>query len=117
MRSRVQAQLTSITIVWFNVLNGTASLILSSPPYNFKPSMAGLAYISAWVGVGLGFVFTGTFGTWFVTRMARRNNGIMEPEYRLWLSVASAISVGFGMILWGKWPSTKRHGGDVRYAS
>jgi hypothetical protein len=67
--------------------------------------MVGLAYLSAWVGVGLGFIFTGQFGTWFVTRMARRNNGIMEPEYRLWLCVVSAISVGFGMVLWGEWLS------------
>lgn len=33
-------------LVWFNVLNGTSSLILSGEPYNFKPSMVGLSYLS-----------------------------------------------------------------------
>ena len=40
-------------LVWFNVLNGTASLVLSSPPYNFPSSQVGLAYISPIVGVTL----------------------------------------------------------------
>lgn len=41
-------------ICYFNVLNGTASLILSSPPYNFQSSMVGLTYISSVIGVFIG---------------------------------------------------------------
>ena len=38
-------------LVWFNVLNGTASLVLSSNPYGFSSSTVGLAYISPLIGM------------------------------------------------------------------
>lgn len=41
-------------LVWFNVLNGTASLILSQKPYGFSSSMVGLAYLSPLLGAALG---------------------------------------------------------------
>ena len=41
-------------LVWFNVLNGTASLILSKEPYGFSSSIVGLAYISPLIGMTLG---------------------------------------------------------------
>jgi hypothetical protein len=34
-------------------------------------------------------------------RKARKNNGIMESEHRLWLFVPSILLVPFGLILWG----------------
>lgn len=40
-------------LVWFNVLNGTASLILSKPPYGFSSSMVGLSYLSPLIGVAV----------------------------------------------------------------
>lgn len=43
-------------LVWFNVLNGTASLILSKEPYGFSSSMVGLSYLSPLLGVTLGYV-------------------------------------------------------------
>lgn len=41
-------------LVWFNVLNATASLIYSGKPYNFAPSMVGLSYLSPLLGVIVG---------------------------------------------------------------
>jgi hypothetical protein len=41
-------------ICYFNVLNGTVSLILSAPPYSFPPSIVGLSYTSCLIGVFLG---------------------------------------------------------------
>lgn len=43
-------------ICYFNVLNGTASLIFSSPPYGFRSSMVGLTYVACVIGVALGYV-------------------------------------------------------------
>jgi len=83
------------------VLNGTASLILSGAPYNFKASMVGVSYVSPLIGVFLGAAYTGKFGDWFVVKLARRRNGIMESEYRLWLFCASLVLIPFGLILWG----------------
>ena len=41
-------------LIWFNVLNGTASLILSEKPYGFSSSIVGLCYFSPLIGVLLG---------------------------------------------------------------
>lgn len=40
-------------LVWFNVLNGTTSLILSGKPYGFSSSTVGLAYVSPLIGMAL----------------------------------------------------------------
>lgn len=41
-------------LIWFNVLNGTTSLILSEKPYSFSSSIVGLCYVSPLIGVILG---------------------------------------------------------------
>lgn len=41
-------------VCYFNVLNATASLILSGDPYNFSSSIVGLSYVSTLIGVCLG---------------------------------------------------------------
>ncbi|KAF9779937.1 hypothetical protein IL306_001065 [Fusarium sp. DS 682] len=74
-------------VCYFNVLNGTASIILSALPYSFKPSMVGVCYIATVIG--------------FALYMTRRNNGIREPEYRLWLYPVLLLVVPSGLLLWG----------------
>ncbi|KAK1140951.1 hypothetical protein N8T08_009697 [Aspergillus melleus] len=88
-------------LVWFNVLNGTASIILGSAPYNFSSSMVGLSYVACCIGVVLGSLFTGRFSDWLTIRLARRNNGIMEAEQRLWPFTICLIIVPGSLILWG----------------
>ncbi|MCJ1267223.1 hypothetical protein MMC22_007108 [Lobaria immixta] len=88
-------------LVWFNVLNGTASLVLSKEPYEFSSSTVGLAYISPLIGVTLGSLYTGRVGDWLVLKLARRNGGIMESEYRLWLFGLSVFLIPGGLTLWG----------------
>ncbi|KAK5170585.1 uncharacterized protein LTR77_005173 [Saxophila tyrrhenica] len=88
-------------LVWFNVLNGTASLVLGGEPYNFAASMVGLSYLSPLIGVAVGSFYTGYIGDRIALRLARRNHGIMEPEHRLWLFAPSLLLIPFGLILWG----------------
>ncbi|KAM5354916.1 hypothetical protein ACJ41O_001562 [Fusarium nematophilum] len=88
-------------VCYFNVLNATASLILSGHPYNFSSSIVGLSYVSCLIGVFLGTYYSGPLGDKFILWKARRNNGIMEPEHRLWLYTALVIIIPSAMILWG----------------
>ncbi|MCJ1246101.1 hypothetical protein MMC30_003305 [Trapelia coarctata] len=87
-------------LVWFNVLNATSSLILGKT-YNFRASMVGLSYISPLIGCFLGSFYSGVIGDKIVLRMARRNNGILESEHRLWLFLPSLLLIPGGLILWG----------------
>lgn len=88
-------------LIWFNVLNATASLILSSPPYNFSTSLVGLAYLSCVVGVIAASLYTGPLSDWMTIRLARRNGGIMEPEQRLWGFVVCLFVLPASLLLWG----------------
>ncbi|KAK8030276.1 MFS transporter [Apiospora arundinis] len=88
-------------LIYFNILNATSSIILGSPPYSFSPSMVGLSYISCIIGTAAASAFTGVVSDRFIIRIARRNNGISEPEHRLWLFSISTIVVPFSLILWG----------------
>lgn len=88
-------------LVWFNVLNATASLILSGESYSSPASMVGVSYVSPLIGIFLGSAYTGKFSDWFMLRMARTKGGLMKPEHRLWLFCASLVLVPFGLILSG----------------
>ena len=88
-------------LIWFNVLNATASIILGGPPYNFKASMVGLSYLSCCIGVIIGSYLSGKVSDWLTIRLARRNKGIMEAEHRLWPFIICLVGVPFGLILWG----------------
>ncbi|KAH6886891.1 putative MFS transporter [Thelonectria olida] len=88
-------------LIWFNVLNATASIILSGPPYNFGSSMVGLSYLSCCMGVIIGSFVSGRLSDWLTIKLARRNNGIMEAEHRLWPFLSCVIMVPGSLILWG----------------
>lgn len=88
-------------LIWFNVLNGTASLILGSAPYNFPASMVGLSYISPLIGVAIGSFYSGVVGDRVALYLARRNKGVLESEHRLWLFAASLVLIPGSLILWG----------------
>ncbi|KAF4538594.1 MFS transporter [Lasiodiplodia theobromae] len=87
-------------LVWFNVLNATASLILGGT-YGFSASMVGLSYVSPLVGVAVASWYTGVLGDRFVLRQARRNGGVLEAEHRLWLFAPSLLLIPGGLLLWG----------------
>ncbi|GBE86769.1 hypothetical protein SCP_1000110 [Sparassis crispa] len=88
-------------LVWYNVLNATASLILSGPPYNFRASFVGLAYIAPLVGITIGCLYAGWVGDRLALRYARRTGGVREPEHRLWLMLVSCLLCPGSLILWG----------------
>ncbi|KAE8308351.1 putative MFS transporter [Aspergillus transmontanensis] len=88
-------------LIFFNVLNATASIILGSAPYNFSTAIVGLSYIACCLGVALGAIFTGRFSDWLTIRLARRNDGTMEAEHRLWPFLICLVILPGSLILWG----------------
>ena len=52
------------TVVWALLNSGTASLILSSPPYNFKASIVGLFSVASLLGCIVGYVHFIDVGCW-----------------------------------------------------
>lgn len=90
------------SLVWFNVLNATAALILEGKPYNFSPSIVGVAYLSPTIFSFLLFYVSGFFSDWLKVRIAVwRGSGLSMPEDRLWVLSLYCILGTFASILWG----------------
>ena len=70
-----------LTYAWLNIIVGITALIFGSPPYSFRVSTIGLLLISGIVAEIIGFI-SGPINDWTCKFMARRNNGIYEPEVR-----------------------------------
>ncbi|CAK7202014.1 hypothetical protein SEUCBS139899_004732 [Sporothrix eucalyptigena] len=88
-------------LIWFTVMNATASVILGGAPYNFSAAMVGVSYVAPLVGTIVGAAFTGRLSDWLTIRLARRNGGVMEPEQRLWLFSVPTLIIPVSLILWG----------------
>ncbi|KAH7009421.1 uncharacterized protein B0I36DRAFT_342356 [Microdochium trichocladiopsis] len=88
-------------LISFNVLNATASMILSGEPYNFPPSLVGISYFSCCVGVIVGAILSGLLSDWLTIKLACLNNGVMEAEHRLWPFTICMILMPGGLVLWG----------------
>lgn len=85
----------------YNVMNATVSSILSVSPYKFSSGLVGTTYIAPVIGGILGAFWSGTLADKVALRLARANNGIREPQQRLWPLILTGIFFGAGIILWG----------------
>merc|ERR1711939_190853 len=64
--------LVGSVLSWFNVVNGTAALVLAAPPYNFSTEMIGVMFIAPFIGCTVGCAFAGVSANRFAVWMSRR---------------------------------------------
>ncbi|BEJ11927.1 hypothetical protein CspHIS471_0203870 [Cutaneotrichosporon sp. HIS471] len=88
------------SLVWYNVLNATASMILTNN-YGFSASMVGLFYLGPTIGACLSSAHSGWAADKWLLYYTRKRGGVREPEDRLWLLALNAILLPAGLILWG----------------
>lgn len=88
-------------MMWLSLLATTQAEIYATPPYNFSTPQTGLTNVGALVGSMLGMLYGGMFVDWLTITLARRNKGIMEPEFRLWAMVVPAILNAAGLLAYG----------------
>ncbi|GKT49682.1 putative MFS-type transporter [Colletotrichum spaethianum] len=93
--------LYDINLAWYNVLNGTASPVLTGNPYNWSAALVGCIYAGPIIGTAVASLWSGNAADWITLQLARRNNGIREPEHRLWVLAVSGIISAAGLITWG----------------
>lgn len=90
------------SLVWFNVLNATAALILGGSPYDFSSSTIGVAYLSPTIFSVILFFISGLCSDWLKVRVALwRGTGLSKPEDRLWILVIYCVLGCAASILWG----------------
>jgi hypothetical protein len=92
----------SLSIGWLIVLSESVSTVYKSrDTYNFTSLQAGLVYLSPFIGGILGTAVAGKISDIIVRFMARRNDGVYEPEFRLVMAVPVAISTTIGLMGFG----------------
>ena len=79
----------------------TLSSWMAGDPYNFNAAQIGLMSLPSWIGSTLGALICGPSSDWLILLLARRNNGIYEPEMRLWVVVAFIPFVPAGIFMFG----------------
>jgi MFS family permease len=89
-----------INLSWYQVLNGTASPVLSAPPYEWSSAYIGCIYAGPMVGAVFGCLWAGTAADRLAIYLARRNGGWREPEQRLWPLAIAGIFSAAGLITW-----------------
>ncbi|THV47582.1 hypothetical protein BGAL_0301g00010 [Botrytis galanthina] len=78
-------------LVWFDVLNATALLVLSAPPYNFSASMVGLSCLGLALGAVVSALWAGPVADKLLIRLARRNQGLTSITIAIPVSCNYAI--------------------------
>lgn len=75
----------AILLSWSTVMSAAQSTYMLDPPYNFDSTQIGLMHLAPFIGNTIGALVGGPISDWLVLKLATRNNGIYEPEMRLWL--------------------------------
>lgn len=97
----------ALAVGWLIVLSESVAHIYHDTSYNFTPLQVGLVYISPFVGGVLGTAVAGRVSDLVVRFMARKNDGVYEPEFRLLMAVPISISTVIGLMGFG-WSAEER---------
>lgn len=97
------AMVYALSVGWLIVLSESMSVIFRNPEYtyNFSALGTGLLYISPFIGGILGTAVAGKLSDILVRSMARRNDGVYEPEFRLVMAIPVAITTCVGLMGFG----------------
>ncbi|KAJ5611165.1 MFS general substrate transporter [Penicillium lagena] len=91
----------SSLLVWFTVIATTQSEFFALEPYRFGTAEIGLLNIPPFIGAVLGCVWGGPISDWSIQRLSIRNNGVYEPEMRLYIAILPALIGPAGILLYG----------------
>ncbi|KAL5338589.1 major facilitator superfamily domain-containing protein [Aspergillus crustosus] len=88
-------------LAFFSASSSAGSYFFIYPPYNFGPSTIGLFQLGSFVGSLIGMLTIPWLIDWLIIKFAKRNEGVFEPEMRLWMSIPAAGINCAAMILYG----------------
>ncbi|CDK24526.1 unnamed protein product [Kuraishia capsulata CBS 1993] len=90
-----------VQVMWLSLIATTQSEFFSYAPYNFSSAATGDTYFASLIGTFIGTFWGGSLSDKFVAWKARRNGGILEPEFRLWFILLPAVINSAGLLMYG----------------
>lgn len=88
-------------LTWLSMGSTTVSSSFALPPYNFTPSAIGNVSIAPFVGMIFGSLYGGWFNDVSIIWLSKRNNGIYEPEFRLYSLLFANFTLTAGLFMFG----------------
>lgn len=94
----------------------TQDTYFSAPPWNYSDTGVAVMNVATLVGAVFGCMMAGVLSDYHVLWLAKRNNGVYEPEFRLYLLFTTLILSPVGLIMFGvgaarQWPAWVIYGG------
>ncbi|KAF3769625.1 MFS general substrate transporter [Cryphonectria parasitica EP155] len=77
----------AVLLAWSTVMSAALSTYMIEEPYDFNSTQIGLMNLAPFIGNTLGSLICGPLSDWIILRLAKRKDGIYEPEMRLWIFV------------------------------
>lgn len=90
-----------ILLCWIAILATTQATLFLYPPYNFTSQGIGLLSLAPFLGTTLGSIWGGPLNDRYVLWVAKRRNGLHEPETRLHGLILPLISTPAGLLIYG----------------
>ena len=97
----------ALAVGWLIVLSESVAHIYRDESYHFTSLQVGLVYISPFIGGVLGTAVAGRVSDLVVRFLARKNDGVYEPEFRLIMAIPITISTVIGLMGFG-WSAEER---------
>ena len=92
----------SLSVGWLIVLSESVAVIYrEGDAYHFSALQVGLVYLSPFIGGILGSAVAGKLSDVLVRFLARKNDGIYEPEFRLFMAIPIMIATVIGLMGFG----------------
>ena len=89
------------SLMTYMMESGTIAAVLTTPPYNFTTVDISALYVGPTIGVTAVCFAGGWLSDKICLYLARKNQGLREPEYRLYVGLICVVLSPFGIWLWG----------------
>ncbi|KAF2851425.1 MFS general substrate transporter [Plenodomus tracheiphilus IPT5] len=98
------------------LIGSTYARILLSPPYNISPNLVGTVNVASGGGALVGFMVFYFIISKVVTRLSRRNRGVLEAEHYLVGYIVPIITGALSSLLYGLAAEYQWHSGWMYFA-
>ena len=91
----------SFPVLWIVGISLVIAQIFSVPPYSLTPTQIGYMSTGPLISGLFANLMCAIISDWSVKWLSRKNNGIYEPEFRLFLIIGLVVSAALGYYLFG----------------